>query len=62
MDCYEPLLQNNSYNGGTWQEYDVDYEKVYEKKKEISKKQKTNLSFLEIIFKKLILNFESYTK
>jgi putative hydrolase of HD superfamily len=33
MDRLEPLLQNTSNNGGTWKEFDVDYSKVYEKKK-----------------------------
>ena len=32
MDRLEPLLQNTSNNGGTWAEYDVDYQKVYDKK------------------------------
>jgi putative hydrolase of HD superfamily len=36
MDRFEPLLQNTSNNGGTWKEFNVDYEKVYEKKKEIN--------------------------
>ena len=35
MDRVEPLLQNVSNNGGTWKEFDVDYSKVYEKKKAI---------------------------
>ena len=35
MDRLEPLLQNTSNNGGTWREFDVDYSKVYEKKKVI---------------------------
>lgn len=35
MDRLEPLLQNTSNNGGTWTEFDVKYEKVYEKKKVI---------------------------
>lgn len=35
MDRLEPLLQNVSNNGGTWKEYDVPYEKVYEKKSAI---------------------------
>ncbi|SFC14684.1 HD domain-containing protein [Spirosoma endophyticum] len=35
MDRLEPLLQNASNNGGTWQEFDVDYAKVYEKKQVI---------------------------
>lgn len=32
MDRLEPLLQNTSNNGGTWKEFDVPYQKVYEKK------------------------------
>ena len=35
MDRLEPLLQNTSNDGGTWKEFDVDYDKVYEKKKVI---------------------------
>lgn len=35
MDRFEPLLQNFSNNGGTWKEFDVPYEKVYQKKKTI---------------------------
>jgi putative hydrolases of HD superfamily len=35
MDRFEPLLQNTSNNGGTWKEFNVPYEKVYEKKKAI---------------------------
>ncbi|NQD69642.1 HD domain-containing protein [Sphingobacterium shayense] len=37
MDRIEPLLQNISNNGGTWREFNVGYEKVYEKKKVIDK-------------------------
>ena len=35
MDRFEPLLQNTSNDGGTWKEFNVPYEKVYEKKKVI---------------------------
>ncbi len=35
MDRFEPLLQNVSNNGGTWAEFDVPYQKVYDKKKAI---------------------------
>jgi putative hydrolases of HD superfamily len=35
MDRFEPLLQNASNNGGTWAEFNVDYQKVYDKKKAI---------------------------
>ncbi len=37
MDRLEPLLQNSSNNGGTWQEFNVDYSTVFEKKKVIEK-------------------------
>jgi len=33
MDRLEPLLQNYSNNGGTWAEYNVPFQKVYDKKK-----------------------------
>lgn len=35
MDRFEPLLQNTSNNGGTWKEFNVPYQKVYDKKKVI---------------------------
>ncbi|MES2380919.1 MAG: HD domain-containing protein [Bacteroidota bacterium] len=35
MDRFEPLLQNTTNNGGTWKEFNVPYEKVYDKKKNI---------------------------
>ncbi|WP_353719036.1 HD domain-containing protein [Dyadobacter sp. 676] len=35
MDRLEPLLQNTSNEGGTWSEFGVGYEKVYEKKSAI---------------------------
>jgi len=35
MDRLEPLLQNVSNQGGTWKEFNVDYQKVYEKKQVI---------------------------
>jgi putative hydrolase of HD superfamily len=35
MDRLEPLLQNVSNNGGTWQEFNVDFAKVYAKKQAI---------------------------
>ena len=42
MDRFEPLLQNTSNNGGTWEEYNVPYQTVYEKKKVI-KNGSTNI-------------------
>lgn len=35
MDRFEPLLQNTSNNGGTWAEFHVPYQQVYNKKKAI---------------------------
>ena len=35
VDRLQPLLQNLSNNGGTWTEFAIDYEKVYQKKKVI---------------------------
>jgi putative hydrolase of HD superfamily len=35
MDRLEPLLQNASNNGGTWNEFGVNHEKVYAKKQVI---------------------------
>lgn len=32
IDRFEPLLQNASNKGGTWQEYDVSYQMVHDKK------------------------------
>jgi len=47
MDRLEPLLQNVSNNGGTWSEYQVDYDKVYEKKKVIKDGSKALWSYAE---------------
>ena len=35
MDRLEPLLQNISNNGGTWREFDVGFDQVYQKKQAI---------------------------
>ena len=47
MDRIEPLLQNTSNNGGTWREFDVDYSKVFEKKKVIAWGSTTLWEFAE---------------
>lgn len=47
MDRLEPLLQNSSNNGGTWTEYDVPFEKVYEKKKVMKQGSETIWEFAE---------------
>ena len=47
MDRFEPLLQNTSNNGGTWTEFNVPYQKVYEKKKVIKKGSTTIWNYSE---------------
>jgi len=47
MDRLEPLLQNTSNNGGTWAEYNVDYQKVYDKKKVIKEGSSSIWHFAE---------------
>lgn len=47
MDRLEPLLQNTSNNGGTWREFDVPYQKVYEKKSVIKEGSATIWAFAE---------------
>lgn len=47
MDRLEPLLQNVSNNGGTWKEFNVDYQKVYDKKKVMENGSATIWSYAE---------------
>ena len=47
MDRLEPLLQNTSNNGGTWKEFGVPYNKVYEKKSVIKEGSKTIWNYAE---------------
>jgi putative hydrolase of HD superfamily len=47
MDRFEPLLQNTSNNGGTWKEFDVPYQKVYDKKKAIKEGSATLWEYAE---------------
>lgn len=47
MDRFEPLLQNTSNNGGTWAEFDVPYQKVYDKKKAIKNGSTSIWSYAE---------------
>jgi putative hydrolase of HD superfamily len=47
MDRFEPLLQNTSNNGGTWAEFNVDYQKVYDKKKAIKQGSASLWSYSE---------------
>lgn len=47
MDKLEPLLQNTSNNGGTWEEFGVKYQSVYNKKKVIKGGSKELWNFAE---------------
>lgn len=47
MDRFEPLLQNTSNNGGTWREFDVPYQKVYDKKVAIKEGSATIWNYAE---------------
>jgi len=47
MDRLEPLLQNTSNNGGTWKEFGVNYDKVYEKKSVIKNGSTSLWSYAE---------------
>lgn len=47
MDRLEPLLQNTSNNGGTWKEFGVGYQKVYEKKSVIKEGSKSLWNYAE---------------
>ncbi len=47
MDRFEPLLQNTSNNGGTWKEFDVPYQKVYDKKVAIKDGSSTIWNYAE---------------
>ncbi len=47
LDKLEPLLQNTSNNGGTWQEFGVKYQAVYDKKRAIKNGSKALWNFAE---------------
>ncbi|MES2864890.1 MAG: HD domain-containing protein [Bacteroidota bacterium] len=47
MDRFEPLLQNTSNNGGTWAEFNVPYQKVFDKKKAIKEGSSTIWNYAE---------------
>ena len=47
LDKFEPLLQNFSNNGGTWDKYNVTYNEVYTQKKSINKGSDTLWEYAE---------------
>ncbi|WP_367754104.1 HD family hydrolase [Flavobacterium sp. WC2430] len=54
MDRFEPLLQNTSNNGGTWAEFNVPYQKVYDKKKAIKNGSATIWKYAENLIKESV--------
>ncbi|SJZ98231.1 HD domain-containing protein [Sediminibacterium ginsengisoli] len=51
MDRLEPLLQNTSNNGGTWAEFNVGYQQVYDKKSVIKKGSEAIWEYAENLLK-----------
>lgn len=47
MDRFEPLLQNASNKGGTWAEYNVEYDKVFDTAHKIKKGSEMIWSYTE---------------
>ncbi len=41
LDRFEPMLQNASNGGGTWKEFSVPFQTIYEKKKRIAEGSRT---------------------
>lgn len=56
MDRFEPMLQNASNQGGTWQEFNVPYEKVFEKKKVIKNGSETIWTYAENLLNECVEN------
>lgn len=54
MDRFEPLLQNTSNNGGTWAEFNVDYQKVYDKKKVIKEGSNSIWNYAESLIEESV--------
>ena len=51
MDRLEPLLQNASNKGGTWAEFGVDFDKVYQKKQVINQGSSRIWAYAEHLLK-----------
>lgn len=47
MDRFEPLLQNASNQGGTWSEFNVSYQRVFDTAKSIQKGSETLWDYTE---------------
>ena len=55
MDRFEPLLQNTSNKGGTWKEFDVPYQKVYDKKKVINEGSSSIWNYAESLINESVV-------
>ncbi|XYH06574.1 HD domain-containing protein [Aquimarina macrocephali] len=49
LDRFEPTLQNDSNSGGTWHDFDVEYQKVHEKTKTINKGSNSLWEYSELL-------------
>lgn len=47
IDRFEPILQNATNNGGTWKEYQVEFDKAYQKSKVIDQGAKVIWNYTE---------------
>lgn len=56
MDRLEPLLQNTSNSGGTWKEFEITYQTVYNKKKAIQNGSKELWSYAENLIEESVKN------
>ena len=54
MDRFQPLLQNASNKGGTWAEYNVDYERVFDTAYKIKKGSDEIWSYTESLLDKSV--------
>jgi putative hydrolases of HD superfamily len=54
MDRFEPLLQNASNKGGTWAEYNVDYQRVFDTAHKIKKGSVTIWDYTEDLLDKSV--------
>lgn len=55
MDRLEPLLQNTSNNGGTWQEFGVTFDKVHHKKSVIKEGSTAIWDFAEALIEESVV-------
>ena len=54
MDRFEPLLQNASNKGGTWAEFNVEYDRVFDTAYKIKKGSETIWNYTEDLLEKSV--------